>query len=106
MTGAVVFNKPLTAMNWLGIAVALGGVLWYSFLDNHYSKSKAVETVRVSVSKVKSAASEEATVQSKDSQASTETEVSRKDCRISLGATAGGITQSESEMRRRSNCQQ
>jgi multidrug transporter EmrE-like cation transporter len=29
-TGAVVFDKPLTSLNWIGISVALGGVLWYS----------------------------------------------------------------------------
>lgn len=33
MTGAVVFQKPLTATNWLGITIALGGVLWYSFIE-------------------------------------------------------------------------
>lgn len=36
LTGAVVFNKTLTMQNWLGISVALGGVLWYSYLENAY----------------------------------------------------------------------
>ena len=43
MTGAVVFQKPLTTMNWVGIAVALGGVLWYSFIDSQLAPSKPQE---------------------------------------------------------------
>jgi drug/metabolite transporter (DMT)-like permease len=41
LTGAVVFNKVLTMQNWTGIIIALGGVLWYSYLDNA-TKTKAV----------------------------------------------------------------
>ena len=37
LVGAVVFNKVLTGTNWAGIGVALGGVLWYSYLDSQYS---------------------------------------------------------------------
>ena len=40
MTGAVVFQKPLTTMNWVGIAVALGGVLWYTYIDSQLSQAK------------------------------------------------------------------
>ena len=43
MTGAVVFNKPLTTMNWVGIAVALGGVLWYTYIDSQLSQAKPKE---------------------------------------------------------------
>jgi solute carrier family 35 protein E1 len=34
VTGAIVFNKQLTQDNWVGICIALGGVLWYSYLDS------------------------------------------------------------------------
>lgn len=34
LTGAIVFNKILTTQNWVGIIIALSGVLWYSYLDN------------------------------------------------------------------------
>jgi hypothetical protein len=39
-TGAIVFNKTLTSMNWIGISIALGGVLWYSYLDNQQNSKK------------------------------------------------------------------
>lgn len=32
--GSFVFNKKLTGMNWIGIAIALSGVLWYTYLEN------------------------------------------------------------------------
>jgi solute carrier family 35, member E1 len=32
--GSIVFNKQLTQMNWVGIIIALSGVLWYSYLEN------------------------------------------------------------------------
>jgi hypothetical protein len=35
--GAVIFSKPLTSANMVGITIAVCGVLWYSYLDNHYS---------------------------------------------------------------------
>ena len=38
VTGAFLFNKQLNPMNWLGISVALSGVLWYSYLENQASK--------------------------------------------------------------------
>jgi len=37
-TGAVVFHKPLTAMNWIGISVALFGVLSYSYIEAQSSQ--------------------------------------------------------------------
>lgn len=42
VVGGIVFNKVLTAQNWVGIVVALGGVLWYSYLDNKYSTGSVV----------------------------------------------------------------
>jgi hypothetical protein len=39
VVGGVVFNKVLTSSNWVGIVVALGGVLWYSYLDSQVSKT-------------------------------------------------------------------
>jgi hypothetical protein len=38
VSGSILFNKPLTLANWAGIIVALGGVLWYSYLEHLYSK--------------------------------------------------------------------
>lgn len=32
--GSFVFNKKLTIMNWIGIIIALCGVLWYTYLEN------------------------------------------------------------------------
>jgi hypothetical protein len=32
--GSIVFQKKLSAMNWLGIAIALSGVLWYTYLES------------------------------------------------------------------------
>lgn len=32
--GSFVFNKKLTGMNWIGIAIALSGVLWYTYLEH------------------------------------------------------------------------
>jgi hypothetical protein len=32
--GSIVFQKKLSGMNWLGIAIALSGVLWYTYLEN------------------------------------------------------------------------
>ena len=32
--GSIVFNKKLTIMNWIGIIIALCGVLWYTYLEN------------------------------------------------------------------------
>ena len=32
--GAILFNKILTQQNWLGIIIALGGVLWYSYVES------------------------------------------------------------------------
>lgn len=45
VVGSVIFKKPLSIDNWCGIAVALGGVLFYSYLDNHYATvaSKAAD---------------------------------------------------------------
>ena len=34
LTGTVLFHKELTLLNWVGIVVALSGVLWYSHLEN------------------------------------------------------------------------
>jgi drug/metabolite transporter (DMT)-like permease len=34
ITGATLFNKVLTQSNWLGIIIALSGVLWYSYLES------------------------------------------------------------------------
>lgn len=40
--GALMFGKPLSAMNMLGIVIALGGVLWYSILNqSREGKKKA-----------------------------------------------------------------
>lgn len=35
--GSIVFNKKLTSMNWIGIIIALSGVLWYTYLENERS---------------------------------------------------------------------
>lgn len=40
--GSVMFSKTLTAMNWVGIVIAIGGVLWYTFLNDQETKKKAV----------------------------------------------------------------
>ncbi len=42
LVGGVVFNKVLTVTNWIGILVALSGVLWYSYLDNKHNSAAAV----------------------------------------------------------------
>ena len=34
MSGAIIFSKPLAPMNCLGIAIALGGVLCYSLMQD------------------------------------------------------------------------
>jgi len=34
LCGCVVFGKTLTATNSFGVALALGGVLWYSYVEN------------------------------------------------------------------------
>lgn len=39
-TGSVLFKKSLTAMNWTGIVIALGGVLWYTYLESAVNKKK------------------------------------------------------------------
>jgi hypothetical protein len=49
--GSFMFSKPLTAMNCMGIAVAVSGVLWYSYLDNYYSSKSS--TVKVEEKKDK-----------------------------------------------------
>lgn len=36
--GSFVFQKKLSVMNWLGIAIALSGVLWYTYLENERSQ--------------------------------------------------------------------
>ena len=38
--GSFVFSKALTHMNWIGIIVAMGGVLWYSYLESQMIKPK------------------------------------------------------------------
>ena len=51
VTGAIVFNKVLTQNNWVGIGIALSGVLWYSYLEGQIKQSSpsasptAVESV-------------------------------------------------------------
>ena len=50
--GAIVFNKVLTRQNWVGISVALGGVLWYSYLDNA-SKATKPDVISSSSKKMK-----------------------------------------------------
>lgn len=39
ITGAILFDKILTADNWIGIGVALSGVLWYSYLESQAKPS-------------------------------------------------------------------
>jgi hypothetical protein len=38
--GSVMFSKTLTGMNWLGIAIAISGVLWYTYLNDQETKQK------------------------------------------------------------------
>lgn len=40
--GSAVFNKPLSAFNWIGIVVALAGVMWYSYLVNEENEKKKI----------------------------------------------------------------
>lgn len=47
VVGGIVFNKVLTLQNWVGIVIALSGVLWYSYLDNHYSGTNAKKSEKV-----------------------------------------------------------
>lgn len=42
ISGSVVFNKPLSAFNWVGIVVALAGVMWYSYLVNEENEKKKI----------------------------------------------------------------
>lgn len=42
ITGALIFGKELTPVNSLGIALALGGVAWYSYLESKVSEKKSV----------------------------------------------------------------
>lgn len=45
--GSVMFNKTLTGMNWVGIVIAISGVLWYTYLNDQESKKKtAVEKTK------------------------------------------------------------
>lgn len=44
ITGAVVFNKILTANNWIGICIALGGVLWYSYLESQSHQTSSTKS--------------------------------------------------------------
>lgn len=39
--GSVMFSKTLTGMNWVGIVIAIGGVLWYTYLNDQETKRKA-----------------------------------------------------------------
>lgn len=38
--GSVMFNKALTSMNWVGIVIAICGVLWYTYLESQRQKQK------------------------------------------------------------------
>lgn len=42
VNGAIVFKKPLTEYNIIGLAISVSGVLWYSLLDNSERKKVAV----------------------------------------------------------------
>ena len=39
--GAAMFNKTLTRLNWIGIVIAISGVLWYTYLNDQETKQKA-----------------------------------------------------------------
>ncbi len=41
--GAFLFNKVLTSNNWIGIIIALGGVGWYTLLENERQKAIKVK---------------------------------------------------------------
>jgi hypothetical protein len=41
ISGAMLFSKPLTGMNCLGVAVALGGVLSYSLVEWQEERRRA-----------------------------------------------------------------
>jgi hypothetical protein len=40
--GSIVFNKRLSGMNWIGIAIALSGVLWYTFLEHERNQKTKI----------------------------------------------------------------
>lgn len=42
--GAIMFHKTLTMLNMVGIAVAISGVLWYTYLNDRETRSKASAT--------------------------------------------------------------
>eukprot|EP00607_Mallomonas_marina_P008113 CAMPEP_0182425006 /NCGR_PEP_ID=MMETSP1167-20130531/11330_1 /TAXON_ID=2988 /ORGANISM="Mallomonas Sp, Strain CCMP3275" /LENGTH=332 /DNA_ID=CAMNT_0024605291 /DNA_START=109 /DNA_END=1107 /DNA_ORIENTATION=- len=44
LCGAVVFGKMLTTLNVVGVALALSGVLWYSYLETVFAKDKKKAT--------------------------------------------------------------
>jgi hypothetical protein len=42
--GSIMFNKTLSGMNWMGIVIAISGVLWYTYLNDQETKEKQKTT--------------------------------------------------------------
>ena len=53
IVGAVVFSKPLSLFNCFGIALALSGVMWYSYIENVKTQQQSLSTKPVQESQSK-----------------------------------------------------
>lgn len=44
--GSVMFSNTLTSMNWIGIVIAISGVLWYTYLNDQEAKKRTAAVAK------------------------------------------------------------